>query len=225
MKSLLSILCLLLLTISVAQKKKIVYLDTLGNESDLYEHIAILNTAWYEWDYDESDPKISYIRFKRLSKKAHDSLTHLTYQKNLLLNKIDRPFVLPLVTDLSGKTWTQKELDDKVVVVNFWFVGCGPCEIEMAELNQMVAKYEDNPDVVFLSLCKSKGKKIEKFLERKQFDFHIASAVDQTIPKFGISTFPTNFVVDHGTVRLALEGTGRGAVYLLDEAVKKALYD
>ena len=225
MKLLLSILCSLFLTQAIAQKKQVIYLDTLGNESNLYEHIAILNTARYEWDYDESDPKISYIRFKRLSKKAHDSLTHLTYQKNLLLNKIDRPFVLSSVTDLSGKTWTQEELDSKVVVVNFWFVGCGPCEIEMAELNQLVAKYQDNPDVDFLSLCNSKGKKIQKFLERKQFDFHIVSAVDQTIPKFGISTFPTNFVVDHGTVRLALEGTGRGAVYLLDEAVKKALND
>lgn len=54
--------------------------------------------------------------------------------------------------DINGKNYSLESLKGKVIVINFWFVECKPCVMEMPELNKLVEKYE-NKDVVFLGLA------------------------------------------------------------------------
>ena len=38
-------------------------------------------------------------------------------------------------TDIDGRKWTNKDVEGKVMVLNLWFSGCGPCRAEMPELS------------------------------------------------------------------------------------------
>jgi tetratricopeptide (TPR) repeat protein len=51
--------------------------------------------------------------------------------------------------DLQGKTIRLADLKGKIVVINIWGIGCGPCIAEMPRLNELVKKYSNRKDIVF----------------------------------------------------------------------------
>lgn len=103
-----------------------------------------------------------------------------------------KPFSL---TDISGNVYTPASLRGKVVVINFWFVGCAPCEQEMPVLNQLVEKYQGK-EVVFLGLTFDNKEKVEQFLTKKDFDFNIVPEATQMIADYNIVGYPTHMLID-----------------------------
>ena len=49
-------------------------------------------------------------------------------------------------TDMNGRTWSNADVKGKVMVLNVWFTGCGPCRAEMPELS---AWKDEMPGVMF----------------------------------------------------------------------------
>jgi len=45
------------------------------------------------------------------------------------------------LTDLSGKSWTLKDLKGKVVLLNFWATWCPPCRKEMPDLENLYRRF------------------------------------------------------------------------------------
>ena len=70
---------------------------------------------------------------------------------------------------LSGLSVSNESLKGKTVVFNFWFVNCKPCIEEIPRLNELVKKYQNHPDIVFLSVTFDKDKKVKKFLKKQPF--------------------------------------------------------
>lgn len=61
--------------------------------------------------------------------------------------------------------------NDSIVFVNLWATWCGPCIAEIPLLNKIKSQYSSWPiSFVSLSLEKDLGK-VDRFLERKTFDF------------------------------------------------------
>ena len=56
------------------------------------------------------------------------------------------------LTTFDGEQISLKELEDKVVVLNFWASWCKPCEEEAADLETAWRIYEPRGDVVFLGV-------------------------------------------------------------------------
>jgi hypothetical protein len=118
MKNLLVLFCLVS-TITLAQgKKKVVYLDTLGNAIDIMEHVSIRNTGRYSSYVDERDEKVRYIKWKRTTEKEYDSLKARTYNKSVLAEKIGEKFNYQDFVDINGVSYSADKLKDKVVVIN-----------------------------------------------------------------------------------------------------------
>jgi peroxiredoxin len=105
------------------------------------------------------------------------------------------------VETLDGQTVTTEDLKGKVIVLNFWFIGCPACMYEMPKLNEMATKFAGNDSVVFLAMTTDPEHQVKKFLSREKFDYRIAAAAGPAMKSFGFSGFPKNIVISKdGTI-------------------------
>jgi peroxiredoxin len=110
-------------------------------------------------------------------------------------------------TELDGSPVDLQALRGKVVVLNFWFINCAPCKLEIPALNQLVAHYRERDDVVFLGLATDAAAPLKTFLRGTRFDYRIVPAASDMAEDYGVRVFPTHVLIDRQG-RLAAMLTG-----------------
>lgn len=126
--------------------------------------------------------------------------------------------------DITGTKWDLKKLQGKVVVLNFWFVNCSPCRMEIPELNKLVANYKDNNDVIFLAVALDSRSDIKEFLSNTPYDYHIISDGRPITSQYGITSYPTNVVLDRqGKVSFHTTGFSPKTVSVVKSSIDEAL--
>jgi thiol-disulfide isomerase/thioredoxin len=113
-------------------------------------------------------------------------------------------------TTLDGKKINKAYLTGKVSVINFWFIGCHPCEAEMPGFNKLVEKYKSD-HVNFLSISRNSPKDVQDFVAEHPFNFdHIAYGepiiMGNFISKWG---YPLTIVADQNLKILYAKSGGR----------------
>lgn len=89
------------------------------------------------------------------------------------------------------------ETRGKITVINYWFLGCKPCRMEIPFLNELVKKYQDNQEVQFIAITLDKPEVINKFLkEGNIFNYQIVGNGQKAANKSRVLSYPTHFVVD-----------------------------
>ena len=147
-----------------------------------------------------------------------------TRKKTISSEKIGEDFPDFALQDIRGREFRKSELVGKVVVVNYWFIGCTPCEMERAELNRIYSKYQDNPEVVFLSFARNNKEQLEKFLAEKEFLYPVIPLNKELIELFGLKGYPVNQVIDKkGKYSFNSSAAGIGSGLIIEEAIEKAL--
>lgn len=129
------------------------------------------------------------------------------------------------MTDLNGRAYSKKELAGKVVVVNFWFIGCAPCEMERPELNSIYNSYKDNPNVVFLSFARNQKEQLEQFLVNRPLLYPVVPLTQELIGKFDLKGYPQNQIIgkDRKYCFNSL-AAGIGSGVILRRAIEQALH-
>jgi peroxiredoxin len=142
-----------------------------------------------------------FIKADSLNKAGRDPFEAW---KECALNKKVPSF--NLVT-LNGDTINSKQIEGKIVVLNFWFIDCHPCVAEMPGLNKLVAEYKNNT-VEFLAITWETAKRVrEEFLAKYKLDFKIIPEARRYIDKAIGSGYPTTYILDtKGIIREAWNG-------------------
>ena len=96
---------------------------------------------------------------------------------------------------LDGKTISSSDLRGKVVVLNFWFIGCPACLKMEPKLNDFKARFTE-PDVVFLAMTTDSKEALEKYLKKERFDYLHAANAKEAMSQFSFRGFPKNIVID-----------------------------
>jgi peroxiredoxin len=96
---------------------------------------------------------------------------------------------------LDGEPLTAEKLKGKVLVLNFWFIGCPGCLAEMPDLNALAAKYGSNPDIEFIAIAPNTEQELRAFLAREKFDYKIVGQARSIINLFEFKGFPRNIVI------------------------------
>ena len=111
---------------------------------------------------------------------------------------------------LNGTKISSKEYKGKVIVLNFWFTGCGPCKQEIPELNELVIKYK-NKNVVFLACALDDDKQLlKKYLKQNPFSYGIIPDARKIVAEYKVSSYPTHIIVDKdGNIITRIIGGGR----------------
>jgi thiol-disulfide isomerase/thioredoxin len=108
---------------------------------------------------------------------------------------------------IDGKSFKLKKLEGKIVVLNFWFIGCPPCRQEIPELTKLAAAYANDPDVVFISFGLDDRYDIKNFVKTTPFGYHIVDNGGMYANLYHINLYPTNVVLDkEGKVRFHSSG-------------------
>lgn len=109
------------------------------------------------------------------------------------------------LTDQYGNTHTLSDYKGKTVFLNFWATWCGPCKSEMPDIQKLYESYgENSEDLVVLAVANPGGQdvsqeEIEQFLEDNGYTFPVLmDDTGITLAYYGISAFPTTFMIDSG---------------------------
>src|SRR5581483_3699324 len=98
------------------------------------------------------------------------------------------------LTDLSGKSWTLRDLRGKVVVVNFWATWCPPCRKEMPDLNALYQRYKDD-GLVVLAISDEDAAKVQPFIAERHISYPILLDAGRKVnDEFRIDGIPKTFV-------------------------------
>lgn len=113
--------------------------------------------------------------------------------------KINDKFTLGEIKGMNGEVYSLDEVQDKVLVLNFWNIGCKGCEQERPYLNKLYQKYKGQ-DVVFWSVTMNTEESIADHLEDRPIDWDIIGGVDfmnlEGDTTFQIKCMPTNLVLN-----------------------------
>jgi thiol-disulfide isomerase/thioredoxin len=107
---------------------------------------------------------------------------------------------------LDGREAKLADLKGKVVVLNFWFIGCAPCRVEIPGLNKLVEEYKGK-DVVFLAFASDEEDLLREFLKELPFKYGIVPRGGAAARLFDVSVYPTHIIIDKaGAVAYFLTG-------------------
>ncbi|HTK37258.1 MAG TPA: TlpA disulfide reductase family protein [Pyrinomonadaceae bacterium] len=121
-----------------------------------------------------------------------DGTIEFKLQKVPQEGEMSRPFSLRA---LNGQEFDTDKLKGKVVVLNFWFIGCPPCMAEIPRLNQLKEKFETNDDVIFVALTADDDRAVKRFLSQQKFDYEMIADAKSTLDSFRFRGYPKNIVI------------------------------
>lgn len=126
--------------------------------------------------------------------------------------------------DMKGNKFSLKELAGKVVVLNFWFINCPPCRMEIPQLNELVVNYQQNPDVVFIAVALDEKYDIQEFLKTNPFQYNIIDGGRYIASKYNINLYPTHLVLDkEGKAVFHSSGYSMGTVPWIKKSIEASL--
>lgn len=99
------------------------------------------------------------------------------------------------VRTLDGKAISLADLKGKVVVLDFWFIGCPACRGMEQKLNEFKAKFADREDVVFLAMTFDSEEDVRKYRAKERFDYIQAVEAEAAMKSFVFGGYPKNIVI------------------------------
>ena len=108
------------------------------------------------------------------------------------------------LTDQFGNSHTLSDYEGQTVFLNFWATWCGPCKMEMPDIQALYEEWGENAgDLVVLGVAgpdigqEGSAEDIAAFLEENGYTYPVV--MDDTgalFYQYGISAYPTTFMID-----------------------------
>ena len=98
--------------------------------------------------------------------------------------------------DLKSVTYTKSSIKGKIVVIKFWYTSCIACVDEFPEINALADKYQQNKDVLFVSLAMNKAESLREFLRGREVKFAVVPASKAyLVDTLKVTQYPTHFIL------------------------------
>ena len=102
------------------------------------------------------------------------------------------------LTDVNGNTYTFSELlaTKKAIVLNFWFINCGPCQMEFPYLQAAADMYCNDIAVLAINPTDDRENQIKNYAINNDLSLPFIKGEQEWISAFSLQGFPTTVVID-----------------------------
>ncbi len=107
------------------------------------------------------------------------------------------PAPTPEFRDINGARWSPADFRGKLVVVHFWATWCGPCRVELPELERLYRDYKGKPVQILPVLYNDDPSRALAFLQAR--GFRMPLLVDETgagAARYGLTGVPETYLID-----------------------------
>ena len=114
------------------------------------------------------------------------------------------------VASTNGMTYKLSDLlkEKKAVVLNFWFLNCGPCKMEFPFLQGAYDEYKDKIEVLAINPVDGTNDKINAYAQENGLTFPMAVGDIKWQNSFMLTAYPTTVVIDrYGTIAMIHKGS------------------
>lgn len=95
--------------------------------------------------------------------------------------------------DLEGQRVSFSDSKGNVVLINFWATWCPPCVAELPSMQDLFSEYGDRAHFYFVT--SEDPKVVQRFMEKKGYDFPIYFEVHKPPSLLRVNSIPTTFVL------------------------------
>jgi thiol-disulfide isomerase/thioredoxin len=144
----------------------------------------------------------SYARMLASSNYIKEEIEEHKKKQEANLEKISEAPELASGTWLNTDARSLKEFRGKYVLLDFWFIGCGPCERGIPNLKLLHEKFNDqNFSVVGIHIAGTSPEIVQQFLNDKGISYPtVIDCIDESINKayrpLGVDGYPTYILID-----------------------------
>ena len=112
------------------------------------------------------------------------------------------------LADLQGRPWTLKDLRGKVVLLNFWQTGCGPCVHDIPALNALHRQFQKKGLVILAISGDDDATTVRRFLAAHRMSYPVLLDSGRKVTdRFHVVGIPRTIVFDR-TGKLAAQVEG-----------------
>lgn len=116
---------------------------------------------------------------------------------------------------------TETDFNNKIVLLDFWYTGCGVCFQKFPQLQSVYERYKQDSSVVILAVDRpvEEDKPNEAFevIKEEGHNFPVVITKDADLAeKWGVKGYPTTFVINPNG-QIVYKGDIAGAVRMVDE--------
>ncbi len=186
--------------------------------------------------YDDVNKNTEYILFKDyddLRGFLEDSVVDDLIEENKLMRSggrgavvmkrvqdkwLDKPLPKEQFDMINGSIKSFSDFEGSMLVINFWYINCGPCIAEMPYLNKLVEKYKDD-NIKFLALSFDSIADIKQFISEVDFKYE-QGKIERAFSYEFTPVAPGHFIIDEsGIVKDILIGAPRQTELIYDRLV------
>ena len=123
------------------------------------------------------------------------------------------------ITDTDGKDYTLSELlkEKDAVVLNFWYINCGPCRQEFPYLQEAYEAYSDRIELLAMNPVDGTDETVAAFKEELELTFPMAACDPNWAKAMQLKAYPTTVIIDRfGTISLIHAGSITSAKVFTD---------
>ena len=107
------------------------------------------------------------------------------------------------VVDVNGNEYNFSEIlkEKKAIVLNFWYINCGPCQMEFPYLQNAYDKYSDDLEVIAINPVDMNENNISKYAKQNELTIPLVMGEEEWASAFNLKGFPTTVIIDrYGSV-------------------------
>jgi thiol-disulfide isomerase/thioredoxin len=104
-----------------------------------------------------------------------------------------------LANDSKGNAFDFKDVKDSIILLDFFYTTCKPCQYSIPELNQVFDSFKNKGVlVVGLNAMNSDWSNLAAYIERQQIHYPILKISKEVVYNYNVKFFPRLFVIKNG---------------------------